>query len=400
MENKWVQIWGQAHSNLSHFYYPSCEKTFRFIISSAISGKAVRIELSNEFARNDVTIGEITVAKCNKNGDLLSEPVIMTSGKKGGFIIEKGAFVYTDEVPLSIDPSEYLAVSIFVKDGDLRSGNLLNNVTLLTVKGNETHTVSIVNQKRKRDSVIKAAGNILNLALHKPLPLIQSVQVLNDTDASSIIVLGDSLSQQGFWTNRLEERIRAEFPGKYTLINRSIMGNRVLRDYSPRFPCKGLFGYAGTKRFLRDVLSYPDCSYCILALGTNDFLQYGTIAAKSDEKPTADAVFDGIKHIYDKLSENGIKTIVVNTVKFGECIDSRKEKELMVQAYNEKLQQNSRLFYYVFDQASLVENKNKPYCTSKEYLGKDYLHFNELGGKKVADNFPVSLFCDRLNTDN
>lgn len=34
MGNKWVEIWGQAHSNLSHFYYPSAEKTYRFVADS------------------------------------------------------------------------------------------------------------------------------------------------------------------------------------------------------------------------------------------------------------------------------------------------------------------------------------------------------------------------------
>ena len=73
MSEKWVQAWGQAHSALSFFYYPSCEKTYRMIIKSAIQGKKIKLELSNECAKNDVEIGSVTVAKCNKNGDFIGD---------------------------------------------------------------------------------------------------------------------------------------------------------------------------------------------------------------------------------------------------------------------------------------------------------------------------------------
>ena len=71
MENKWVQVWGQAHSAFSFFYYPSCKKTYRLVIKSALSGKSVRFELSNECAKNDVEIGALSVAKCDKDGNFI-----------------------------------------------------------------------------------------------------------------------------------------------------------------------------------------------------------------------------------------------------------------------------------------------------------------------------------------
>lgn len=392
MSNNWVEVWGQAHSNLSHFYYPSSEKTFRFILNSAIAGEAVRIELSNEFARNDVYVDSITVAKCDKNGKFLTAPKKLTVNGKSEIILKEKETVLSDSVEIPVNVGGYIAVSIFVKKGDLRSGNLLNNLELLTVKGDVTEVSDIVNERRKRDKVIEIAGKVLNLFLHKPLPLLKSVQVLNSAEAASIIVFGDSLSQQGFWTNRLDERLREKFPGKFSLINKSVMGNRVLRDFSARFPCKGLFGPSGLKRMERDILSCSDCKYVILALGTNDFLQYGTIAAPKGEKPTVNEVFEGIKQIYDRLTAAGKKVIIVNTVRFGECIDSRPEKEKMAEEYNRMLEENREYFYAVFDQASLLANPEKPNCTKKMFLGKDNLHFNHLGGKTVADSFDLSLF--------
>ncbi len=392
MSEKWVQAWGQAHSAFSFFYYPSCKKTYRMVIKSAFSGKKIRLELSNECARNDVYIGSVTVSKCDEKGNFTGEYKKITVDGKTAFCIKKGAVVTTDTVDISVNTGEYFCVSIYVEKGALRSGNLIDNVELITVKGDVTNEKSVENQRRIRDSVREFASKVLRMYFHKPIPLFQSVELLNDEDASSIIVYGDSISQQGYWTNMFSERIYNEFPGKYSVINKSIMGNRLLFDYSERFFCKGLFGTSGMNRMQRDILDYPDSEYVILALGTNDFLQYNTIAAPKSEKPTVQQFFDSVLEFNEKLKKEGKKLIVFNILNFGECIDSRPEKEEMVKEYNEILEKNKHLFYGVYDQASLCVNPEKPNCTKKEYLGKDYIHPNKKGGKIVADNVNLDWF--------
>ena len=56
------------------------------------------------------------------------------------------------------------------------------------------------------------------------------------------------------------------------------------------------------------------------------------------------------------------------------------------------LMEKKALFHGVYDQASLVVNPEKPNCTDKRYLGKDYVHPNLEGGKIVADNIDLDLF--------
>ena len=305
MSERWVQAWGQAHSAFSFFYYPACEKTYRMIVKSAVSGKKIKMELSNECAKNDVEIGSVTVAKCNEKGDFQGDYIPVTLSGSNEFTIKKGQAIETDAVDISIKTGEYYCISIFVKKGALRSGNLIDNVELLTVKGDVTRTPKVENQRRIRDGVREFASKVLKMYFHKPIPLFQSVQLLNDEGASSIIVFGDSISQQGYWTNMFSERIYKEFPGRYSVVNKSIMGNRLLLDYSERFFCKGLFGVGGLNRMKRDILNYPDCEYVILALGTNDFLQYNTIAAPKSEKPTVQQFFDGVIEFNEKLKKEG-----------------------------------------------------------------------------------------------
>lgn len=392
MSEKWVQAWGQAHSALSYFYYPSCPKTYRMVVCSSISGKSIRLELSNECAKNDVHIGSVTVAKCDKNGNFTDGYITVTFNLEESFCIKKGDVIVTDPVEFCIETGEYFCVSIFVEKGALRSGNLIDSVELITVKGDVTKQKMVENQRRKRDRVREVASTLLRMYFHKPVPLFQSVELLNDSGASAITVFGDSISQQGYWTNAFAERICTEFPGRYSVINKSIMGNRTLRDFSKRFFCKGLFGISGLNRLQRDVLNYDDTEYVIFALGTNDFLQYNTIAAPKSEKPTTKELFDSVADVSEILRKHGKKLVVFNVLNFGECIDSRPEKEAMVKEYNLMLEENKERFHAVYDQAGLCVNPEKPNCSKKEYLGKDYIHPNKEGGRLVADNVNLDWF--------
>ena len=92
---------------------------------------------------------------------------------------------------------------------------------LLTVKGDVSHSPKIENQRRIRDKVREIASIVLKMYFHKPIRLFQSGKVLNELDAKSIIVYGDSISQQGYWTNAFAERIYEAFPEKYSVINKS-----------------------------------------------------------------------------------------------------------------------------------------------------------------------------------
>lgn len=392
MTDKWVQAWGQAHSALSFFYYPSCPKTYRMVVHSPISGKALRLELSNECAKNDVYIGSVTAARCDKNGSFTDEYKTVEFKSDSSFCIKKGEVIMTDPIDFAVEAGEYFCISIYVEKGALRSGNLIDSVDLITVRGDVTKEKAVTNQRRKRDKVREVASKVLKMYFHKPIPLFQSVELLNDTGAGAITVFGDSISQQGYWTNAFAERIRNEFPGRYSVINKSIMGNRTLRDFSTRFFCRGLFGISGLNRIQRDILNYEDTEYVVYALGTNDFLQYATIAAPKSEKPTAKEHFDAVAGISDLLQKHGKKLVVFNVMNFGEAIDSRPEKEEMVREYNDMLNENADIFHAVYDQAALVVNPDKPNCSKKEFLGKDYIHPNQKGGKLVADNINLDWF--------
>ena len=392
MNENWVQAWGQSHSALSFFYYPSCKKTFRLVMHSAISGNGVRVRFSNKCGKNPVTIGAVTASLCDENGTCKGTPSEITVDKKNTFTIAIGGKAISDGVSLKVNPGDYFCVSVYVTDGSLTSGNLLSNVNIITAKGNRVNDLSLPNEPRIRDSVRAVACKVLGMFLHKPIPVFDSVELLNDTDAGSIVVFGDSISQQGFWTNALDNRIRENFPGRYSVINKSIMGNRVLRDYSPKFICKGLFGQRGTERINDDVSPYDDVEYVVFALGINDFLQYGTITTPKSEKPDLNEFYAAIKNITAELKSRGIKVVMLTMLPFGDFADYKPEKEELRSAANKWLRENKELFDGFYDQAAVCALPDKEAFINPKYVGPDKLHPNEVGGQFIADSMDLSVF--------
>ena len=219
-----------------------------------------------------------------------------------------------------------------------------------------------------------------------------AVELLNRDGASAIAVFGDSLSQQGFWTQPFERRIRARFPGRFSVINRGINGNRVLRDTSPVFPLHGFYGVRGVNRLQRDVLQYPDVSHAILSLGVNDLIHYASISGKPQEKPDVDVLCEAIFSLSDRMRANGIRVMGCTLVYFRDCIDATDEKADLCDQVNAVLRQNESRFDALFDLNAVVADPARPQHTRLDYLGKDKMHFNILGGAAVADAIDLGFF--------
>lgn len=388
----WVLTWGQSHSALSLFYYPSCKKTYRLVIASAISGEAVKIKLSNHFGKSDVSIGKVTVALCNEQGRVYSDFKDVTFSGKKSFMIKKGERLQSDSVDIEIKVGYHFCISIYVENGDLSSGNLLNNALLITSNGDKTYTKEVKNERRIRDGVIDKASVILRMPFPKPIPLFDSVELLNSDDASAIVVFGDSITQQGFWVNSFEQRLKNAFRGRYSLINCSVMGNRLLYDCSPMFIARGLYGKMATERIKDDVYPYENISYVILFIGINDVFQYGTLNAPKKDKPSIEKMSKAITQITDELHKKGIKVICFNILPFGAAPDATKEKDCLRRQFNDWLSNNQKMFDGFYDISQVGADPADDYYCRKEFIGADGLHPNELGGRYFADKIDLSWF--------
>jgi hypothetical protein len=115
-----------AHPDLS-FALPhgdtdgATDQTFRLIVKPDLWSRKIRLRLSNTFGSRP-TLGAVTVGIQSAAGNILAGAIqeVQFNGK-GGVLLPVGEEVYSDEVPLGIDPADplleghKLAISFFVK---------------------------------------------------------------------------------------------------------------------------------------------------------------------------------------------------------------------------------------------------------------------------------------------
>lgn len=388
---QWVQTWGQSHTALSAFSFADGCRTLRLVLRSNISGSAIRVRLSNAYGREAVVLGGVSAAPCDEAGVLTGDSVDLDAPA----FLPAGESVVTDMGAIRVAADSFLCVSVCVNGGALQSGNLMNNARCLMMHGDRRHSIFPDDLPRFKDGVQWLACSLLRMKLPHPIPLFDTVELLNGDGASSVVVFGDSLSQQGFWVNPFEERIRSAFPGRYSVINRSIGGNRVLRDTSPVFPLKGFYGVRALNRLGRDVLQFKDVSHAVLEIGVNDLIQFASISGRASEKPDIDLLTQGIFALAADMRERGIRVMGTTLVNFRDCMDGTKEKSDMCDRVNEILRAGAEAFDALFDLNEVTADPEKPQHARLDWLGGDKLHFNEKGGNAVADAIDLGFFEQR-----
>jgi len=390
----WVETWGMSHASLSLMSFFSGKRTLRLVLHSAISGKRVRIRLCNRYSGSAVVVGRASIALCGKDG-AISAPGGMRPiafGGSQGLTLPPGETAISDETEFAVPAGAYLCVNLFIEKGRLQSGNLLNNALLLCAKGDHAGEPVMRHEKRPRDYVIAVAGKLLGMTLHSPIPLFQAVELQGGDGASSIVCFGDSLTQQGFWSNCFEEKIRSLYPGRYSVINKAINGSRILRDTSKRFPLRGFFGIKALERVHDDVFAFEGISHVVFCLGTNDYLQPGTIAARGNERASAQEIADGTAALAAMIRARGITLVGLNLVPTGLSMDSAPEKNALRVQLNEWYE-DCGAFDYSFDVSSAFASPEDPDLPVATYVGKDKTHPNAEGGRAIAQAIDCGVFA-------
>ena len=391
---RWVQCWGQAHAALSLMYFPEGERTFRLVVSTPISGKALRVHLSNKFGKDPVKIGGITAAPCNKSGTINADAEILqlTLNGNGEFTIYPGQRLVTDSVPFDAGVDDFICISMHVLSGRLTSGNGLSNCLLMFCDGDKTHKHVFPRADRTRNTVIKKVTGILGLHHPLPIPLFEDVELDNRDGASTIVCFGDSLTHQGYWTNPFERIIRSTYPGRYSVINKSVTGNRLMDD-SKFFLLQGFFGIKASDRVEEDVFSYDNITHALICIGINDMIQPGTISAPPWDKKDLHQYAEALTEFYLRFREKGIKTIGMNFPPFGGSPDSTPEKHEIRRSVNEWFAANTDICDEFVDIYALTRSPQCDDLAPRYILGEDNLHPNIFGGELLASKIPLDFFA-------
>lgn len=328
--DKWIGAWGTAPTEIGIEGYNNITAyignvTSRTVITPTASGSKLRLRFSNYYGKNDLKITRVTVAKSVDGSTIDPSSVKMVTFNEGQpFVsIPGGKEFLSDPVTYDVVAGEKIAVSIFLEDfTEVKTMGLSGGDTYLALGGdyttNEKMNIGTMFDSEELMKYLKMiTGSELNIELAfsmvKVVPCLASMDVLADSGAYSVVVVGDSTVANEF-PQYLAEAINDKGITNVGIVGKGIMGNRLLGDglgYGSL-----IFGESLIDRFRRDVLSQTGVKYVVIKIGANDIIHpvCNDIAEKYPDiqQPTWQEICLGYRQLFQLCHAAGIKVVAVS----------------------------------------------------------------------------------------
>ena len=378
----WVGTWATADVDRANANaaFGAADTTLRQIVHLSLGGSLVRIELSNEFGTDPLTIGAAHIALAAGKGDIaLTSANSLTFGGHATVVIPPGAKVVSDPAALTLPAFADLTISLFLPAQKMAHLSVHNSAyaTNYMAPGN------VVGAKSLPTEGTRTATSWFFL---------KAVDVMSAAGNASIAAFGDSITDgtastpdtNQRWPDFLARRLQAD---KKTaglgVLNLGIGGNRVLHDGT---------GPSALARFDRDVLGQSGVRYLIILESIND-IGHAADPAKPYDIVTADDLIAGITQLVERAHMHGIKVFGATLTPYSGAKYMSPAGELMRQAVNRYIR-TDKMFDGVIDFDLATQDKANPAAFNPADDHGDHLHPNDAGLKAMGDAVNLKLFTE------
>ena len=357
------------------------KQTIRQVARISLGGEQVRVELSNTYGTEPLTVGPATVALAGDGGAI--EPGTshaLTFSGHDEITIPPGASVWSDPAPLAVEPLSELAVSLYLPK--------VSPTTTWHRDGRQTAYIGAGDQT--------AAETFDPSATIEARIYLSGIAVDAAPDARSVVLFGDSITDgdsstvdaNARWPDVLAERL-VEAGIERAVLNEGISGARVLRDR---------MGVNALARFDADVLSHPRADTVVVMMGINDIGWPGTLLTPDTEPaPSVEAIIAGYKQLIARAHAHGLRIYGATLTPFEETFAGNilygyhdAEKEAKRQAVNDFIR-NSGAFDGVIDFDAVVQDPDNPARIRSDYDSGDHLHPNDAGYAAMGNAVDLDL---------
>lgn len=362
------------------------DQTIRNIVYTSAGGSAFRVQLTNTFGTQPLTVGGVSVGVVLDGAQLVPGTTrTVTFGGKTTATIAPGAELLSDPVAMRVQPLSELAISVYVP---VNTGPATNHAD-----AQQTSYIASGDH----------AGDTAATAYTKTTAswyFVDGLDVRSATASGTIVAFGDSITDGAMslanvnarWPNYLARRLVAlegsHAPG---VVDEGISGNRLLSPSS----CLGVSALA---RFERDALSQPGVRTVILLEGINDIGISGEpdtgCYAPNNATVTAAQIEAGYRKLISEAHARGVKIYVGTLTPFagsnptyGGNYGTAKGEALRQQVNNWIL--TSRAFDGVINFAQTVQDPYNPQYLNPVYNSGDSLHPGDVGYEVMADSIPL-----------
>jgi lysophospholipase L1-like esterase len=374
-QGSWVDTWGCSPDTAGTLVN---NQTVRQIIRTSVGGTKVRIQLSNLFGTEPLTVGDVHLAVHASGADTVpgTDHALLFHGKPG-VTIARGESVWSDPVAMDIKPLQELAASIYVPATEVPS----------TTHNDGMATAYVTESGDAAAAVHFPAGETNGSRF-----LLTDVAVTGPAARETVVAFGDSITDgvgstpntNQRWPDYLASRLHADANlASIGVANSGIGGNRILRDN---------YGPSAQARFDRDALDKPGAHWIILLEGINDIGGSGyAIAAK--DKVSAAQLIEGMQHLIARAHARNIKIYGATLTPFGgnswpyHSVAGEKTRT----AVNEWIR-TSGAFDGVVDFDKAIRDPAHPDQMLAAYDSGDHLHPGSAGYQAMANAIDLSLF--------
>jgi lysophospholipase L1-like esterase len=365
--------------------------TQRVSFDNNVEADRVRVRFTNRYSKNELRIAKATITK-----EGASKISSITLDGKEEISLGPDEVVFSDEVDYRISAGDRLVISIYYKDRQEMDSICCfwsDGGAEVNYYDGDVTEVGADSLGASKGTLPEITSDILrddaNIGMMKIFSGFDIVQALADDDTKVIAAFGDSITHMSFYTNALQKRLYKAYPGKLSLINCGIGGNRLVDD-ATYVKAAGkqlvLFGKAGVDRFEEDVFGIDEVDTVLTLIGINDIM-HPLFLEDKEETTSGEDIVNGYKKIAALAHDNGAEIYFGTITPCGndEYPDWWLPKfEASRNKANEWIRSGEFIDGF-FDFDKELRNDNKPGYMKDDCNIGDGLHPNTEGGRRMAD---------------
>lgn len=309
----WVASWGSGMTDISVTLLEGKENwdgitispfaknmSARVRLTPTLGGDKVQFRLSNENGRKPLVISDVSIARAaGESGSTIVEgtSIPVTFGGERQVTIPAGEIIACDPIDMEVTAFEDLCVSYYIENfNEVQTMGLCGATTYLTIGNHvaDTHFLGLG----------LSFGSLVSV-----VPLLSDLYVYADSDAYSVVVIGDSTTSNDI-PELLARRIADETgENKVGVVQKSIIGNSMLMDGVGTIG--NIYGESLISRYQEDALDQPGVRYTLVKIGLNDLLHPRCKSmAGLIPIPTVDELVEGYRELIRMSHEADVKIVM------------------------------------------------------------------------------------------
>jgi lysophospholipase L1-like esterase len=386
----WVTSWATAlqpiptRADLPPLYRAPevAARTVRQIVFPTLSGRGVRVHISNAYGREPLVLEEVQIAQSAGGAALKADSAMpVTFGGRKSVAVPPGGELDSDAVPMEVSAGAPYVISTYMGPQQTLAvwHRVSNQVNYVSAPGNHAADTRADAYRTKFTQYAWVT------ALTVDAPSSAAIAAIGDSITDG---MRSSLNRNQRWPDVFARRLAESGNRSTAILNLGISGNRLLSDS----PC---YGDAVVRRFDHDVLAHPGVKAVVLLIGINDinFPAMPPRAGLDCDFPhtpvTAQSLIAGYQQVIGAAHRHGLRI-------FGATLTPAslpREREEIRLAVNRWIR-TSGAFDGVADFDGALRDPAQPDRLLPRYDSGDHIHPSDAGYAAMADAVPLAAVTE------